>query len=145
MKRKNALLVHLFVALIWAVLPVSAQEDPTPEPETALIPLVHTVQEGENLTIIAANYGVTVAELQALNGLTEESLLYVGQPLIIPGGMGEAIATVYTVQAGDTLAGIAAQFNTTETAVAAANHLIAPNPALTVGDSLAVISRTGSA
>ncbi|MCP4426719.1 MAG: peptidoglycan DD-metalloendopeptidase family protein, partial [Chloroflexi bacterium] len=47
--------------------------------------------------------------------------------------------------AGDTLAGIAAQFNTTETAVAAANHLIAPNPALTVGDSLAVISRTGSA
>ena len=137
------LAVGLILTLAW--LPVGAQDDPTPEPgDDAPIPLVHTVQDGENLTIIAANYGVTVAELQAINGLTAESLLYVGQELIIPGGTGEAVATVYTIQAGDTLDGIAALFNTSVTAVATANHLITPNPDLIVGDTISVTSRTGS-
>ncbi len=149
MQRKNSLFTIIFVglSLILAWLPARAQDDTaTPEPTADTpIPLVHTVQDGENLTIIATNYGVTVAELQALNGLTEESLLYVGQPLIIPGGTGDAIATVYTIQAGDTLAGIAALFNTTATAVAATNNLITTNPSLIIGDSIAVISRTGSA
>ena len=66
--------------------------EPTPPPDTSLIPLMHSVQDGENLTIIAQNYGVTVAELLAINGLTEDSLLFVGQELLIPGGEGEAVA-----------------------------------------------------
>ncbi len=152
MKHKHAFLIPIIPILVsltlaLSILPAQAQEGaPTPDAGTAVpIPLIHTVQEGENLTIIAANYGVTVAELQALNHLADDALLYVGQILIIPGGTGDAIATVYTIQAGDTLAGIAALFNTTETAVAAANNLITTNPSLVVGDALAVISRTGSA
>ena len=55
------------------------------------------------------------------------------------------MAAFYTVQAGDTLAGIAAMFNTTATAVAQSNRLLTTNPALVVGDIIAVTSRTGSA
>ncbi|MCB9420889.1 MAG: LysM peptidoglycan-binding domain-containing protein [Ardenticatenaceae bacterium] len=129
------------LAVTW--LPLQAQENPTPE--LSPIPFIHTVQEGENLTFIATNFGLTIEELQAANNLTPDDLLFVGQELIIPGREGSEVAAFYTIQAGDTLAGIAAQFNTTVTAVAQSNNLITPNPALVVGDILAVTSRTGSA
>ncbi|MCA9930649.1 MAG: LysM peptidoglycan-binding domain-containing protein, partial [Anaerolineales bacterium] len=119
--------------------------EPTPPPDTSLIPLMHSVQDGENLTIIAQNYGVTVAELLAINGLTEDSLLFVGQELLIPGGEGEAVATVHTVQFGDTVAGVAAAFNTTPQDVIATNRVVNPYYTLTAGQSVAVVSRTGSA
>jgi murein DD-endopeptidase MepM/ murein hydrolase activator NlpD len=134
-------LIGLMLAVTW--LPLHAQEDPTPE--LPPIPFIHTVQEGENLTFIAANFGLTIEELQAANNLGPDDLLFVGQELTIPGREGSEVATFYTIQAGDTLAGIAAMFNTTATAVAQSNHLITTNPALVVGDILAVTSRTGSA
>jgi murein DD-endopeptidase MepM/ murein hydrolase activator NlpD len=135
------ILIGLLLAITW--LPLHAQDDPTPE--LPPIPLIHTVQEGENLTIIATNFGLTIEELQAANNLAPDALLFVGQELIIPGREGSEVATFYTIQAGDTLAGIAALFNTTVTAVAQSNRLITTNPALVVGDILAVTSRTGSA
>jgi murein DD-endopeptidase MepM/ murein hydrolase activator NlpD len=137
------LLTSLMLAFVW--LPLQAQEDPTPQPTVTLIPFIHTVQEGENLTIIAANFGLTIEELQAANNLAPDDLLFAGQDLIIPRREGSEVATFYTIQAGDTLAGIAAMFNTTATAVAQSNHLLTTDPALVVGDILAVTSRTGSA
>lgn len=131
------------LAFVW--LPLRAQEDPTPGPTVTPIPFIHTVQEGENLTIIAVNFGLTVEELQAANNLAPDALLFAGQELLIPGREGSEVTTFYTIQAGDTLAGIAAIFNTTVTAVAQSNHLITTDPALVVGDILAVTSRTGSA
>ncbi len=141
-------IIGLALAFVW--LPAQAQDGAsTPEPagETAVspIPYIHTVQEGENLTIIATNFGVTIEELQTANNLTADALLYVGQELLIPGRAGAEVAAVYTIQAGDTLAEIAAKFNTTVTAVARANHLITPNPTLVAGAPISVVSRTGSA
>ena len=135
------LLIGLMLAATW--LPLHAQDDSTPELDP--IPYIHTVQDGENLTFIATNFGLAIEELQAANSLGPDALLFVGQELIIPGREGSEVATFYTVQAGDTLAGIAAMFNTTVTAVAQTNHHITPNPDLVLGDTIAVTSRTGSA
>ncbi len=47
----------------------------------------HTVQRGENLFRIGLRYGVSVAAIQAANGLSDTTI-YVGQRLIIPAGTG---------------------------------------------------------
>lgn len=44
----------------------------------------HTVQRGETLASIAAQYGVTVADIAAANNITNPNLISVGQELIIP-------------------------------------------------------------
>lgn len=44
----------------------------------------HTVRYGENLSSIAALYGLTVEDLMQANGLTNRNLIYAGQQLIIP-------------------------------------------------------------
>jgi murein DD-endopeptidase MepM/ murein hydrolase activator NlpD len=138
--------------LSFGLLPLTvwAQTEPTPEPtpETNVtepaIPFVHTIQEGENLTIIASNYDTTVEEILAANGLEPDALLAIGQTLIIPGLEGEAVPGLYTVQAGDSLAGLAEAFNTTAVTLANANRLINPQLDLIVGQTISVTSHTGS-
>ena len=117
----------------------------TPDPAAPPVPRVHVVVEGENLTTIAADYGVTVEDILAINNLANGDLLQLGQELIIPGGTGEAIATVYTIGAGDTLAEVAAIFNTTLADVVATNRLVAADLPLIIGQTVPVVSRTGSA
>lgn len=117
----------------------------TVDPNTPPIPRVHIVQDGENLTLIATNFGVAVEDILAINNLANGDLLQVGQELIIPGGTGEAIATAYAIAPGDTLAGVAAAFNTTLDAVMATNRLIIDNPPLIAGQQVPIISRSGSA
>ena len=137
------------LALIVPAFAVFAQEPtPTAVPPTNLsapIPLVHQVEEGENLTYIADTFGTTVEELLAVNNLDAEAVLYVGQELIIPGGEGEAVATIYRVQVGDSLSAVAATFNTTLPDLLNSNRLIHPHYTLAPGQTLSVVSRTGSA
>lgn len=45
----------------------------------------HIVQGGETLFRIAASYGLTVHELARANSITDPTLIYAGQQLIIPG------------------------------------------------------------
>lgn len=57
-------------------------ETPTgPPPPT---PIIHTVQPGESLTLIAQRYGVTVAAIVKANQLANPDAIYAGQKLIIP-------------------------------------------------------------
>lgn len=44
----------------------------------------HTVRSGESLTGIAADYGVTVADIMSANGLSDPNTIMVGQELLIP-------------------------------------------------------------
>jgi murein DD-endopeptidase MepM/ murein hydrolase activator NlpD len=140
------------VLLFLLLLPLSVQAQtavptPTPSPsgDSQSIPRIHTVAEGETLTYIATLYEVSVEALQLLNGLSNADSLFVGQTLIVPGGAGEAVATVYTVQGGDTLAQIAAVFNTTPDALLQSNQMINPMQAPAAGQTITIISRTGSA
>jgi lipoprotein-anchoring transpeptidase ErfK/SrfK len=44
----------------------------------------YQVQAGQELGLIAREYGVTVEQIVELNGITDPDLLYVGQELLIP-------------------------------------------------------------
>jgi murein DD-endopeptidase MepM/ murein hydrolase activator NlpD len=158
-KRYLFLLPILAAALLALILqPVQAQTEPpqptptlapTQAPPTATpipnsdIPLVHIIQSGETLTTIAELYGTTVETLQQLNNISDPELLFAGQELIVPGGGGSAVAASYVVQLGDTLQGIAADFNTTSAAIAQSNNLINPYHLIS-GQPLTIFSRTGS-
>lgn len=86
---------------------------------------VHYVQWGESLSSIAVLYGVTPEAIMEANGLQNPDFVYVGQKLIIPssGHSSGYRRDYYTVQAGDTLGGIARKLNTTAQALATANNL----------------------
>lgn len=51
---------------------------------------IHRIARGETLWRIAQNYGVSLADLQALNGIEDASRIITGTDLIIPLGEGEA-------------------------------------------------------
>lgn len=119
-------------------------ETPTPIPPKDIL-LTHTVRAGENLLAIAGFYGVTVEQIQQLNGLADE-LIRVGDLLKIPVTSGfdagsEAQATdsdfTYTVREGDTVVSIAIAFGSTVNAILAANNLGA-NAIIRPGDVLVV-------
>jgi LysM repeat protein len=98
---------------------------------------VHIVARGEQLGFIARRYGVSLADLAAYNGISNPSLIYVGQKLLIPsggadptesaaGGAGATSAT-YTVQRGDTLSEIAQAHGVSTAQLMALNGLARSN------------------
>ncbi len=107
---------------------------------------VYVVQPGDTLFTIALRFGVTVADIAAVNNLSNPNLIFVGQRLVIPGArpLAEpAIVTdrnersgpeatpptpqVYVVQPGDTLFAIATRFGLTVTDLALVNGIRDPN------------------
>lgn len=86
----------------------------------------YTVQAGDTLTAIANKYGTTVDSLVALNNIADKNKIYVGQILKISGTTSNN-STSYTVQAGDTLSGIASKFGTTYQELARINNISNPN------------------
>jgi LysM repeat protein len=53
---------------------------PTPRPDGAV---VHIVQAGDSLNIIAKQYGITPQQIEELNDLDDANVLWVGQELVI--------------------------------------------------------------
>lgn len=58
---------------------------PTPPPPSAPAASTYRVQGGDTLGAIAARFGVSVADLQQANGISDPRRLRVGQDLVIPG------------------------------------------------------------
>lgn len=65
---------------------------------------VHVVEAGQELALIAREYGVTMDGIVALNDITDPDLLYVGQELIIPAA-GEYTPTAADAPAPPTASG----------------------------------------
>lgn len=124
--------------------PTDQEPEAEPTDENGEIPLIHVVQEGETLFSIAELYETTIEVLQQLNDISDPALLFIGQELTIPGGGGDVVATVHVVQVGDTLESLAAEFGTTDEAIAAENRLVKADY-LVAGESVNILSRTGSA
>ena len=122
--------------------PVPTEEpaavEPTPQPPSEGGEQVHTVQPGENLFRIALRYGTTVEAIAQANGITNPTLIYVGQKLIIPSGGSSTPASgqqppssggeiVHTVQPGENLFRIALKYNMSYLYLAQYNGITNPN------------------
>lgn len=147
-------------------LPTSTFIPPSPTPATPITDefpysIVHTVQRGDTLSVLAMRYGSTVQAIAAANGLTNNHLIMVGQELIIPlrtPPAGPPTATepvvfvtatppepvpplgynnIYVVMPGDTLTRIARLFNTTVPTLAQLNGIVNVNQ-IQVGQQLIV-------
>jgi len=110
---------------------------------------LHIVARGENLFRIAQQYDRTIQEIAQANGMSEPYVIHAGNQLIIPapGGVTQApapapasqptVTNTYTVQRGDSLSTIAAQFNINYFELAQLNGITDPD-VLSVGQVLQV-------
>jgi LysM repeat protein len=64
----------------------SAEVSPSASTAAAASPSTYTVRRGDTLLAIAERFGVTVRALTEANGITDPSLLRIGQTLTIPAG-----------------------------------------------------------
>jgi N-acetylmuramoyl-L-alanine amidase/murein DD-endopeptidase MepM/ murein hydrolase activator NlpD len=103
----------------------------------------YTVRSGDTLSGIAVRFGTTEAALRGTNVLANSDVIYAGQTLKVsaagpsdttpvasstatapgPAGSGEPGGPTYTVQAGDTLSGIALHLGISQSAIARASGL----------------------
>jgi LysM repeat protein len=133
MKSRTALRV-LVVALLAGILLATAGSA-SAAPLQQWGQTIHVVRYGENLTMIAARYGVTVSAIVQANGLRNPNFVFVGQRLVIPvyvpppppppplpGGR-----CTYVVRYGDNLTLIAMRYRTTVWWLMSASAIANPN------------------
>ncbi|MDA8298681.1 MAG: LysM peptidoglycan-binding domain-containing protein [Deltaproteobacteria bacterium] len=93
---------------------------------------VYTVEPGDTLMGIASKYGASLAAIERYNGLNGYSILKVGEKITIPGinaantnyaANNSGSNTVYTVEPGDTLMGIASKYGASLAAIERYNGL----------------------
>lgn len=92
----------------------------------------HVVQTGDTLSGIAAWFGISTSALASANGLSNASLIRLGQHICIPnvyangGSHGSYSGSYYTVVKGDTLSQIAKNYGTTVNYLCTLNGLSNP-------------------
>lgn len=90
---------------------------------------VYTVKRGDNLSKIADRFGMTVAELVALNDLRSRNRIHAGQKLRVSGEVvtPPVAGDSYTVRRGDNLTEIAKRFGISVAQLVAMNDLRSRN------------------
>ena len=124
-----------------ALAPATSTSTPAPQPPTPTpVSIIYKVVAGDTLSGIATRFGVSQDAILKANKLQASARLAVGQALIIPttGMKPEALTAngtpiptatpdnatlMYRVKAGDTLSGIARQYQATVSAILEANNL----------------------
>jgi len=89
----------------------------------------YTIQSGDTLSGIAQKYGTSVSQLCELNNISNPNLIYAGNTIIVKSNktVDANNKQCYTVQAGDTLSGIAQKYGTTYQELARKNNIENPN------------------
>jgi LysM repeat protein len=62
----------------------SPTEAPTPAPTAAPTQTIYIVQAGDTLSLIADRFGVSAQAIANANGIAVDSILNIGQRLVIP-------------------------------------------------------------
>lgn len=123
---------------------------PAPTPE----PFLYTVQSGDSLGGIAAQFGIGMIDLMNANRLEDPNAIAVGRELIIPGAAPAAAGAggsaegasgpidpsallVHVVRSGESLSQIAQDYGVTTAAIVSANALANPN-SVRVGTELTI-------
>jgi LysM repeat protein len=122
---------------------LTPSETPTPSitpTQTASAPFIYSVQSGDTLVTIAELFEVDYLTIMALNGLTNDSILFIGDELIIPHpgmefptptplppNLRRGFEIEYFVLPGDSIKTIAEKFLSTVEDIIAANELEDPN------------------
>lgn len=92
----------------------------------------HVVRRGDTLSQVAKNNGLELSELMRLNGLTNSNFIWVGQKLRVTARVAPVklekeiepkLAIIHVFKAGDSLAALAEEHNTTVDALLRANGL----------------------
>jgi LysM repeat protein len=109
---------------------------PTPEATATLPPnqTRHSVQSGETISTIAKLYGTTTNAVLQANGLKANTIISIGQELVIPLPIADTSTPtptltpsptpfMYTIKTGDTLSAIASRYKTTVEALMQANGI----------------------
>lgn len=145
MHRHGPLSIARLAALV-ALLAVGAVVVPAAATDHVVV-----VRQGDTLSEIALRHGVTVAQLMALNALSDPNRIYPGQRLQLaadsptqPTPAAVATPIVHLVRAGEHLTGIAHRYGTTIAAIVQANGIKNPSY-LRVGQRLVIPGPGGSA
>lgn len=127
---------------------------PTVTPTATPSFFTHRVKSGDTLIAIALEYETTVTAILQANDMDENHFLQIGQELIIPLDADFEFPTVtvtplpgsefnvitHTVRAGDTLLGIAGEYNTTVSDLIEANDLSSEDVLLHIDQVLIIPS-----
>ena len=130
-----------------------------PVPAAATVPKHYAVKQGDTLTSIAKQFGLSVSEIETANSLKPASTLRIGQPLTIPAKGAAKPATdlakndstpkkpeettpaaaprTYAVKTGDRLLFIAKRFNVSPDELIAVNKIKDPAK-LQIGQTLKI-------
>ncbi len=100
-----------------AANPTGGRSTTSAQPSSAEAPAFHTVRRGENLTLIARRYGVSVNELLRLNNLSTRSIIRAGDRIRIREIQDQqeeaSHGSSHVVRRGENLTSIARRYNTT--------------------------------
>jgi LysM repeat protein len=136
--RPTRLLGLLALCALLVLAGTAAAQDST---DSARAGQLYTVESGDDLAAIAANFDVTTDCLLAANDIADPDNLDAGTEIVIPsdcslfeqgGGAVEAMAmsaadVEYTVRAGDRLTRIAREYETSVACIAQANGILNPD------------------
>ncbi len=106
--------------------PLPAAVKPAPEIKT------YIVEEGDNPYDLALTFNISEETLLDANGLNADSILQIGQKLLVPPTSG----VVITTQDGDTVQALADQYKIAPEAILSANHLATEAKLLLAGEPL---------
>ncbi len=98
--------------------------------------ITYQIQKGDNLWDISRRNHVSLETIMAINHLSKNSILSVGERLKIPSGKG----LIHVVKSGETLSSIAARYKITVARIQNANKLRNPD-CLNIGDRLTIPSQ----
>ena len=119
-KLLNGLLGWLVIAVLLVNPGIVQAQNQTPDKPT------YIVQPGDTLTSIALNFGVSLTDIEAANGITNPNAISVGMPLVIPGLSIKGYLSTEQISYGQTLTTLSRIYQVPLDTLVLLNHITSP-------------------